>query len=171
MFENDLYNIDLDTDFDNEPQDDNAPAEQENPQPSQAKQNETQPRDYEPSADTKEAKHEISQEQYEYLEKARQKEELSGVVSDIQSRIPNFDFALVAKKLLSMSESDQKRYYNPQGLELLWHQFFSNNIANNARVDTARSETSLDMDDIAKKIANGDASMEEEMYFYRNLGR
>lgn len=180
MYENDLYNINFGDDMDqsqteNEPtepseQPTEQPSEQAEPAEHRADQStEAKPQNTQGSTPQKVDEYKITKEQHDYLERARQKDELNEVVNDIKSRNPEFDFDLVAKKLLKMNESDQKKYYNPQGLELLWLREFAPNLAHNSRVDVAKNNASLDMDELTDKLSKGTQTMDEELQFYLNL--
>ncbi len=186
MYENDLYNINFGDDMDQN-QTENEPAEPTEPTEQPSEPNGAEPKENEPATSTnpqpkaepkepqssspqdKVDEYKITKEQHDYLEKARQKDELNQVVNDIKSRNPDFDFDLVAKKLLKMNESDQKKYYNPQGLELLWLREFAPNLAHNSRVDVAKNNASLDMDELTDKLSKGTQTMDEELQFYLNL--
>lgn len=176
MYEdNDLYNLDLDEET-SEQATEPTSEEQQTEQYDQRAEQRAQPQRQEPRYEQAQGekaysnKREISEEQYAYLERAQQKEELSQVVDSIKARIPGYDFDLVAKELLKMSEQEVARYYTPQGLEILWYERFTNRT-NNAQVDSARNYSDFNMSDTASRLAKGEAEMDEEMAFYQALGK
>lgn len=182
--ENDLYNLDLDGDSTSETANADKQAE---PKPEQAEPRErgaeqanradsknplTSP-ESQKSQDSTAAKNQLTDEQIAYIEKARQRDELERVVNDIKSRIPNFDMEAISKELLKMKDEEVRKYYTPQGLELLWYErFASKTPANNPQVDGSHTSSSGEsMDDLAKKVAAGTATMDEEREFYIRLGK
>lgn len=168
MYEdNDLYNLN----FDDEQTEQSEQTEQKSEPESQPAEPKTEPKN-EPNIQPQPL-NQLNDEQIAFVERARQKDELERVVNDIKTRVPDFDMEVVSKALLAMSPDEVKRYYNPQGLEILWYERFANNApVNNPAIDTSRSANSgVSMDDLAKKIAAGTASMAEEQEFYVRLGR
>lgn len=182
MYENnDLYNLDLDMDQENSEPTTTTTTQTEPAEPAEPKEaertehsaNKSWGPEQAGSQDSPQAKGQLSDEQIAYIERARQRDELQSVVNDIKSRIPSFDMEKVSTELLKMSESDVKKYYTPQGLELLWYERFASKMtANNPQVDGSHTSNSgASMDELAKKVANGSASMEEEREFYVRLGK
>ena len=181
--ENDLYNLELDGESTTEPASDQQTSDQQtSEQQAQQKQPEQPTADSknpiaspEPqkSQDSQGAKNQLSQEQIAYIERARQRDELERVVNDIKSRIPSFDMEAISKELLKMKDDEVRKYYTPQGLELLWYERFAYKTpANNPQVDGSHTSSSGEsMDDLAKKVATGTASMDEEREFYIRLGK
>ena len=180
--ENDLYNLDLDEDSTSQTANTENQAE---PKPERAEPREqgaeqanradsknplTSP---EPQKAQDSQKNQLTDEQIAYIEKARQRDELERVVNDIKSRIPSFDMEAISKELLKMKDDEVRKYYTPQGLELLWYErFASKTPANNPQVDGSHTSSSGEsMDDLAKKVAAGTASMDEEREFYIRLGK
>ena len=123
--------------------------------------------------DSTATKNQLSEEQIAYIEKARQRDELERVVNDIKSRIPSFDMEAISKELLKMKDDEVRKYYTPQGLELLWYErFASKTPANNPQVDGSHTSNSgVSMDELAKKVATGTATMDEEREFYIRMGK
>ena len=177
--ENDLYNLDLDENSTSETanadqQTSEQPAQQKQPeQPTADSKNPLWGSEPQKSQDSTQAKNQLSEEQIAYIERARQRDELERVVSDIKSRIPSFDMEAISKELLKMKDDEVRKYYTPQGLELLWYErFASKTPANNPQVDGSHTSSSGEsMDDLAKKVAAGTASMDEEREFYIRLGK
>ena len=176
--ENDLYNLDLDENSTSETanadqQTSEQPAQQKEPeQPTADSKNQITSPEPQKSQDNQGAKNQLSQEQIAYIERARQRDELERVVNDIKSRIPSFDMEAISKELLKMKDDEVQKYYNPQGLELLWYErFASKTPANNPQVDGSHTSSSGEsMDDLAKKVAAGTATMDEEREFYIRMG-
>lgn len=176
--ENDLYNLNLDENSTTEPASDQQtseqPAQQKEPEQGAAdSKNPLASPEPQKSQDNAQAKNQLSQEQIAYIERARQREELERVVNDIKSRIPSFDMEAISKELLKMKDDEVCKYYNPQGLELLWYErFASKTPANNPQVDGSHTSSSGEsMDDLAKKIVTGTATMDEEREYYIRLGK
>lgn len=183
--ENDLYNLDLDQDSTSETADEkqsnqsnqpNQPNEQETKaEQTNTADNKNQITSPEPqkSQDSLQAKNQLTEEQIAYIEKARQRDQLERVVNDIKTRIPNFDMDAISKELLKMKDDEVRKYYTPQGLELLWYERFASKMnANNPQVDGSHTSSSGEsMDELAKKVATGTASMDEEREFYIRLGK
>ena len=177
--ENDLYNLDLDENSTSETanadqQTSEQPAQQKQPeQPTADSKNPLWGPEPQKSQDSTQAKNQLSQEQIAYIERARQRDELERVVSDIKSRIPSFDMEAISKELLKMKDDEVQKYYNPQGLELLWYERFASKMpANNPQVDGSHTSSSGEsMDDLAKKVAAGTATMDEEREFYIRMGK
>lgn len=182
--ENDLYNLDFDGDSTSEtanadkqaePKPERAePREQGAEQPNSAdSKNPLWGPEPQKSQDSTQAKNQLTDEQIAYIEKARQRDQLERVVNDIKSRIPSFDMEAISKELLKMKDEEVRKYYTPQGLELLWYErFASKTPANNPQVDGSHTSSSGEsMDDLAKKVAAGTASMDEEREFYIRLGK
>ena len=178
--ENDLYNLDLDEDSTSETADEKQSNKRGEPnerseQAANTADSKNQITSPEPqkSQDSTQAKNQLSEEQIAYIEKARQRDELERVVNDIKSRIPSFDMEAISKELLKMKDDEVRKYYTPQGLELLWYErFASKTPANNPQVDGSHTSSSGEsMDDLAKKVATGTASMDEEREFYIRLGK
>lgn len=177
--ENDLYNLDLDEDStsetantENEVQTKTEPAQRAAANTADSKNPLTSP-EPQKSQDSTQAKNQLSEEQIAYIEKARQRDELERVVNDIKSRIPSFDMEAVSQELLKMKDDEVRKYYTPQGLELLWYERFASKMnANNPQVDgPSASHSGISMDELSKKVANGSASMDEETEFYIRLGK
>ena len=177
--ENDLYNLDLDENSTSETanadqQTSEQPAQQKQPeQPTADNKNPLWGSEPQKSQDSTQAKNQLSQEQIAYIERARQRDELERVVSDIKSRIPSFDMEAISKELLKMKDDEVRKYYTPQGLELLWYErFASKTPANNPQVDGSHTSSSGEsMDELAKKVATGTATMDEEREFYIRMGK
>ena len=178
--ENDLYNLDLDEDSTSETADEKQSNQRGEPnerseQAANTADSKNQITSPEPqkSQDSTQAKNQLSEEQIAYIEKARQRDELERVVNDIKSRIPSFDMEAISKELLKMKDDEVRKYYTPQGLELLWYERFARGTpANNPQVDGSHTSSSGEsMDDLAKKVAAGTASMDEEREFYIRLGK
>ena len=177
--ENDLYNLDLDENSTSETanadqQTSEQPAQQKQPeQPTADSKNPLWGPEPQKSQDNAQAKNQLSQEQIAYIERARQREELERVVNDIKSRIPSFDMEAISKELLKMKDDEVQKYYNPQGLELLWYERFAGKgTANNPPVDGSHTSSSgISMDELAKKIVTGTATMDEEREYYIRLGK
>ena len=177
--ENDLYNLDLDENSTSETanadqQTSEQPAQQKQPeQPTADSKNPLWGSEPQKSQDNAQAKNQLSQEQIAYIERARQREELERVVSDIKSRIPSFDMEAISKELLKMKDDEVRKYYTPQGLELLWYERFAGKgTANNPPVDGSHTSSSgISMDELAKKVATGTATMDEEREFYIRMGK
>ncbi|MDY6188815.1 MAG: hypothetical protein SPH77_08300 [Campylobacter sp.] len=185
--ENDLYNLDFDGDSTSETANADKQTEQAEPKPERAEPRERgaeQPNsadnknplwgpEPQKSQDSTAAKNQLTDEQIAYIEKARQRDELERVVNDIKSRIPSFDMEAISKELLKMKDDEVRKYYTPQGLELLWYERFARGTsANNPQVDGSHTSSSGEsMDDLAKKVATGTASMDEEREFYIRLGK
>ena len=177
--ENDLYNLDLDENSTSETanadqQTSEQPAQQKQPeQPTADNKNPLWGPEPQKSQDNAQAKNQLSQEQIAYIERARQRDELERVVNDIKSRIPSFDMEAISKELLKMKDDEVRKYYTPQGLELLWYErFASKTPANNPQVDGSHTSSSGEsMDDLAKKVATGTATMDEEREFYIRMGK
>lgn len=182
--ENDLYNLEIDENSTSE----TANADQQTSDQQTSEQQAQQKQPEQPTADSKnpiaspepqksqdnaQAKNQLSQEQIAYIERARQRDELERVVNDIKSRIPSFDMEAISKELLKMKDDEVRKYYTPQGLELLWYErFASKTPANNPQVDGSHTSSSGEsMDDLAKKVAAGTASMDEEREFYIRMGK
>lgn len=176
--ENDLYNLEIDKESTTEPASDQQtseqPAQQKEPEQGAAdSKNPLWGPEPQKSQDNEQAKNQLSQEQIAYIERARQREELERVVSDIKSRIPSFDMEAISKELLKMKDDEVSKYYNPQGLELLWYERFAGKgTANNPPVDGSHTSSSgISMDELAKKIVTGTATMDEEREYYIRLGK
>ena len=177
--ENDLYNLDLDENSTSETanadqQTSEQPAQQKEPeQPTADSKNPLWGSEPQKSQDSTQAKNQLSEEQIAYIERARQREELERVVNDIKSRIPSFDMEAISKELLKMKDDEVQKYYNPQGLELLWYERFAGKgTANNPPVDGSHTSSSgISMDELAKKIVTGTATMDEEREYYIRLGK
>ena len=177
--ENDLYNLDLDENSTSETanadqQTSEQPAQQKQPeQPTADSKNPLWGSEPQKSQDNAQAKNQLSEEQIAYIERARQREELERVVNDIKSRIPSFDMEAISKELLKMKDDEVSKYYNPQGLELLWYERFAGKgTANNPPVDGSHTSSSgISMDELAKKIVTGTATMDEEREYYIRLGK
>ena len=177
--ENDLYNLDLDENSTSETanadqQTSEQPAQQKQPeQPTADSKNPLWGSEPQKSQDNAQAKNQLSEEQIAYIERARQREELERVVNDIKSRIPSFDMEAISKELLKMKDDEVQKYYNPQGLELLWYERFAGKgTANNPPVDGSHTSSSgISMDELAKKIVTGTATMDEEREYYIRLGK
>ena len=177
--ENDLYNLDLDGDSTSETanadqQTSEQPAQQKQPeQPTADSKNPLTSPEPQKSQDNAQAKNQLSEEQIAYIERARQRDELERVVNDIKSRIPSFDMEAISKELLKMKDDEVQKYYNPQGLELLWYERFAGKgTANNPPVDGSHTSSSgISMDELAKKIVTGTATMDEEREYYIRLGK
>lgn len=176
--ENDLYNLEIDKESTTEPASDQQtseqPAQQKEPEQGAAdNKNPLASPEPQKSQDNEQAKNQLSEEQIAYIERARQRDELERVVSDIKSRIPSFDMEAISKELLKMKDDELSKYYNPQGLELLWYErFASKTPANNPQVDGSHTSSSGEsMDDLAKKVAAGTATMDEEREFYIRMGK
>ena len=177
--ENDLYNLDLDENSTSETanadqQTSEQPAQQKQPeQPTADSKNPLWGSEPQKSQDNAQAKNQLSQEQIAYIERARQRDELERVVNDIKSRIPSFDMEAISKELLKMKDDEVQKYYNPQGLELLWYERFAGKgTANNPPVDGSHTSSSgISMDELAKKIVTGTATMDEEREYYIRLGK
>ena len=177
--ENDLYNLDLDENSTSETanadqQTSEQPAQQKQPeQPTADSKNPLWGSEPQKSQDNAQAKNQLSQEQIAYIERARQRDELERVVNDIKSRIPSFDMEAISKELLKMKDDEVRKYYTPQGLELLWYErFASKTPANNPQVDGSHTSSSGEsMDELAKKVATGTATMDEEREFYIRMGK
>lgn len=182
--ENDLYNLDLDenstsetanADKQAEPKPERAePRERGAEQPNSAdNKNPLASPEPQKAQDSTATKNQLTDEQIAYIEKARQRDELERVVNDIKSRIPSFDMEAISKELLKMKDDEVRKYYTPQGLELLWYERFARGTpANNPQVDGSHTSSSGEsMDDLAKKVASGTASMDEEREFYIRLGK
>lgn len=177
--ENDLYNLELDENSTSETanadqQTSEQPAQQKEPeQPTADIKNPLASPEPQKSQDNQGAKNQLSEEQIAYIERARQRDELERVVSDIKSRIPSFDMEAISKELLKMKDDEVRKYYTPQGLELLWYErFASKTPANNPQVDGSHTSSSGEsMDDLAKKVAAGTATMDEEREFYIRMGK
>ena len=177
--ENDLYNLDLDENSTSETanadqQTSEQPAQQKQPeQPTADSKNPLWGSEPQKSQDSTQAKNQLSQEQIAYIERARQRDELERVVNDIKSRIPSFDMEAISKELLKMKDDEVQKYYNPQGLELLWYErFVGKGTANNPPVDGSHTSSSgISMDELAKKIVTGTATMDEEREYYIRLGK
>ena len=177
--ENDLYNLDLDENSTSETANadqktSEQPAQQKEPeQPTADSKNPLTSPEPQKSQDNQGAKNQLSQEQIAYIERARQRDELERVVNDIKSRIPSFDMEAISKELLKMKDDEVRKYYTPQGLELLWYErFASKTPANNPQVDGSHTSSSGEsMDDLAKKVAAGTATMDEEREFYIRMGK
>ena len=178
--ENDLYNLDLDGDSTSETTNADKQTEQAEPKPERAEPEQTADNknplaspEPQKAQDSTQAKNQLSEEQIAYIEKARQRDELERVVNDIKSRIPSFDMEAISKELLKMKDDEVRKYYTPQGLELLWYERFARGTpANNPQVDGSHTSSSGEsMDDLAKKVAAGTASMDEEREFYIRLGK
>ena len=182
--ENDLYNLEIDENSTSE----TANADQQTSDQQTSEQQAQQKQPEQPTADSKNpiaspepqksqdsqgAKNQLSQEQIAYIERARQRDELERVVNDIKSRIPSFDMEAISKELLKMKDDEVRKYYTPQGLELLWYErFASKTPANNPQVDGSHTSNSgVSMDELAKKVAAGTASMDEEREFYIRMGK
>lgn len=175
--ENDLYNLDLDEDStsqtantENEVQTKTEPAQRAAANTADSKNPLTSP---EPQKSQDSEKNQLTEEQITYIEKARQRDELERVVNDIKTRIPSFDMEAVSQELLKMKDDEVRKYYTPQGLELLWYERFASKMnANNPQVDgPSASHSGISMDELSKKVANGSASMDEETEFYIRLGK
>ncbi|MDD7599829.1 MAG: hypothetical protein SPJ69_00840 [Campylobacter sp.] len=178
--ENDLYNLDFDENSTSETANADKQTEQAEPkperaEPEQAADNKNPLWGPEPqkAQDSTATKNQLTDEQIAYIEKARQRDELERVVNDIKSRIPSFDMEAISKELLKMKDEEVRKYYTPQGLELLWYERFARGTsANNPQVDGSHTSSSGEsMDDLAKKVAAGTASMDEEREFYIRLGK
>ena len=177
--ENDLYNLNLDENSTSETanadqQTSEQPAQQKQPeQPTADSKNPLWGSEPQKSQDNAQAKNQLSQEQIAYIERARQRDELERVVNDIKSRIPSFDMEAISKELLKMKDDEVRKYYTPQGLELLWYErFASKTPANNPQVDGSHTSSSGEsMDELAKKVATGTATMDEEREFYIRMGK
>ena len=177
--ENDLYNLDLDENSTSETanadqQTSEQPAQQKQPeQPTADSKNPLWGSEPQKSQDNEQAKNQLSEEQIAYIERARQRDELERVVNDIKSRIPSFDMEAISKELLKMKDDEVQKYYNPQGLELLWYErFVGKGTANNPPVDGSHTSSSgISMDELAKKIVTGTATMDEEREYYIRLGK
>ena len=177
--ENDLYNLNLDENSTSETanadqQTIEQPAQQKQPeQPTADSKNPLWGSEPQKSQDSAQAKNQLSEEQIAYIERARQREELERVVNDIKSRIPSFDMEAISKELLKMKDDEVQKYYNPQGLELLWYERFAGKgTANNPPVDGSHTSSSgISMDELAKKIVTGTATMDEEREYYIRLGK
>lgn len=179
--ENDLYDLDLgeegtsETAKASEPQEGRSEPKSEpnSEQPTADSKNPLWGPEPQKSQDNEQAKNQLSQEQIAYIERARQRDELERVVNDIKSRIPSFDMEAISKELLKMKDDEVRKYYTPQGLELLWYErFASKSAANNPPVDGSHTSSSGEsMDELAKKVATGSASMDEEREFYIRLGK
>ena len=177
--ENDLYNLDLDENSTSETanadqQTSEQPAQQKQPeQPTADSKNPIASPEPQKSQDNAQAKNQLSEEQIAYIERARQRDELERVVSDIKTRIPSFDMEAISKELLKMKDDEVSKYYNPQGLELLWYERFAGKgTANNPPVDGSHTSSSgISMDELAKKIVTGTATMDEEREYYIRLGK
>ena len=177
--ENDLYNLDLDENSTSETanadqQTSEQPAQQKQPeQPTADSKNPLSAPEPQKSQDSTQAKNQLSEEQIAYIERARQRDELERVVNDIKSRIPSFDMEAISKELLKMKDDEVQKYYNPQGLELLWYERFAGKgTANNPPVDGSHTSSSgISMDELAKKIVTGTATMDEEREYYIRLGK
>ena len=178
--ENDLYNLDLDEDSTSETA--NADKQTERAEPNERSEqaantadskNQITSPEPQKSQDNTQAKNQLSEEQIAYIERARQREELERVVSDIKTRIPSFDMEAISKELLKMKDDEVRKYYNPQGLELLWYERFAGKgTANNPPVDGSHTSSSgISMDELAKKIVTGTATMDEEREYYIRLGK
>ena len=185
--ENDLYNIDFDEDSTSETANADKQTEQTEPKPERAEPRErgaeqpnsadnknplTSP-EPQKAQDSVQAKNQLTDEQIAYIEKARQRDQLERVVNDIKSRIPSFDMEAISKELLKMKDEEVRKYYTPQGLELLWYErFASKTPANNPQVDGSHTSSSGEsMDELAKKVATGTATMDEEREFYIRMGK
>lgn len=182
--ENDLYNLDFNEDSTSETANADKQAEPK-PEPAEPRErgaeqpnsadskNPLASPEPQKSQDSTQAKNQLSEEQIAYIEKARQRDELERVVNDIKSRIPSFDMEAISKELLKMKDDEVRKYYTPQGLELLWYERFARGTpANNPQVDGSHTSSSGEsMDDLAKKVATGTASMDEEREFYIRLGK
>ena len=175
--ENDLYNLDLDENSTSETanadqQTIEQPAQQKQPEQADSKNTLASP-EPQKSQDNAQAKNQLSEEQIAYIERARQRDELERVVSDIKSRIPSFDMEAISKELLKMKDDEVRKYYTPQGLELLWYERFARGTpANNPQVDGSHTSNSgVSMDELAKKVATGTATMDEEREFYIRMGK
>lgn len=176
--ENDLYNLEIDKESTTEPASDQQtseqPAQQKEPeQPTADSKNPLTSPEPQKSQDNEQAKNQLSEEQIAYIERARQRDELERVVNDIKSRIPSFDMEAISKELLKMKDDEVRKYYTPQGLELLWYERFASKMpANNPQVDGSHTSSSGEsMDDLAKKVAAGTATMDEEREFYIRMGK
>lgn len=177
--ENDLYNLEIDENSTSETanadqQTSEQPAQQKEPEQGAAdSKNPLASPEPQKSQDSTQAKNQLSQEQIAYIERARQRDELERVVNDIKSRIPSFDMEAISKELLKMKDDEVRKYYTPQGLELLWYErFASKTPANNPQVDGSHTSSSGEsMDDLAKKVAAGTATMDEEREFYIRMGK
>ena len=175
--ENDLYNLDLDEDSTSQTantENQAEPREQGAEQANRAdSKNPLTSPESQKAQDSTATKNQLSEEQIAYIEKDRQRDELERVVNDIKSRIPGFDMEAISKELLKMKDDEVRKYYTPQGLELLWYErFASKTPANNPQVDGSHTSSSGEsMDDLAKKVAAGTATMDEEREFYIRLGK
>lgn len=176
--ENDLYNLELGGESTTEPASDQQtseqPAQQKEPEQGAAdNKNPLASPEPQKSQDNQGAKNQLSEEQIAYIERARQRDELERVVNDIKSRIPSFDMEAISKELLKMKDDEVRKYYTPQGLELLWYErFASKTPANNPQVDGSHTSSSGEsMDELAKKVAAGTATMDEEREFYIRMGK
>lgn len=187
MYENnDLYNLNLDmykeqaepTTVQEGPVLPKQPAEPKQPEPKEQEPaehptNKSANPEQTGAQDSPQAKAQLSEEQIAYIERARQRDELERVVNDIKSRIPSFDMEAISKELLKMKDDEVSKYYNPQGLELLWYERFAGKgTANNPPVDGSHTSSSgISMDELAKKIVTGTATMDEEREYYIRMGK
>lgn len=179
MYENnDLYNLNLGMGEEQaEPTQEGEALpkqpEPKEPEPAEHPTNKSAGSEQTGSQDSPQAKAQLSEEQIAYIERARQRDELERVVNDIKSRIPSFDMEAISKELLKMKDDEVRKYYTPQGLELLWYErFASKTPANNPQVDGSHTSSSGEsMDDLAKKVAAGTATMDEEREFYIRMGK
>lgn len=187
MYENDLYNIDFGDDMD-QSQTDTEPTEQPS-EPSQpaAKQAEpsepniTKPRENEPATSTNQSREaeqkepqsstrtkELTDEQLDYLERSRQRDALMNICDGIKKQIPDFDFEKVAPFIVKMKPEQAREYLSPLGLKTLWYENFG--VKNNNVVDGGRV-VEYDQNELADRIREGTASDDEQLEFYKNLGR
>lgn len=181
MYEdNDLYNLDLGDNEGELSQDANEqtadPAEprEQAEQKEQAKPNRADDKantgtspEPQRSQDSAQTTTQLSHEQLDYIERGRQREALILMCDNVKQRIPDFDFEKIAPQILKMQPQQAKEYLSPLGLETLWLRSFG--LSSHA-VDGGR-EPSYDMNDIMDKMRKGEANDDEELEFYKELGR
>lgn len=181
MYENDLYNIDFGDDMD-QSQTENEPAEptEQPSEPSQPAAKQAEPSepaehraDQSPKAEQKEPQSstrtkELTDEQLDYLERSRQRDALMNICDGIKKQIPDFDFEKVAPFIVKMKPEQAREYLSPLGLKTLWYENFG--VKNNNVVDGGRV-VEYDQNELADRIREGTASDDEQLEFYKNLGR
>ena len=180
MYENDLYNIDFGDDMDqsqteNEPTEPTEPTEPnkqaepseraDDQKPTSTNQS-TKAEQKEPQSSTRTK--ELTDEQLDYLERSRQRDALMNICDGIKKQIPDFDFEKVAPFIVKMKPEQAREYLSPLGLKTLWYENFG--VKNNNVVDGGRV-VEYDQNELADRIREGTASDDEQLEFYKNLGR
>lgn len=185
MYENnDLYNLDFGVDENASEQDisksewDNEQRAEQNsePEPTETKAQPNEQRadranpqpSTEPQRTQDSSQATLTNEQLDYIERGRQREALILMCDKVKSSIPDFDFEKIAPQILKMPEAQAKEYLTPLGLEALWRRSFGTSYAG---VVDGSKEPSYDMSDVMDKLAKGQANDDEELEFYKHLGR